>query len=96
MNWTTPTGRSSTGRPSVETSGAAGRLVSALALGSGGRTLLAARSTSDDGTAEVWGTATHRRKPPWAPSTRAGSPCGPTADCSPVPATGTPSCPPVA
>ncbi len=48
-------------RTSFETSGAADRLVSALALGSGGRTLLAARSAGDDGTAEVWDTAAHRR-----------------------------------
>ncbi|KUN58962.1 hypothetical protein AQJ46_42610 [Streptomyces canus] len=48
-------------RTSFETSGAADRMVSALALGSGGRTLLAARSTSGGSTAEVWDTAAHRR-----------------------------------
>ncbi|WP_063785933.1 helix-turn-helix domain-containing protein [Streptomyces sp. MMG1533] len=48
-------------RTSFETSGAADRIVSALALGTDGRTLLAARSTSGDGTAEVWDTAAHRR-----------------------------------
>ncbi|MDF3143217.1 hypothetical protein PBV88_18450, partial [Streptomyces sp. T21Q-yed] len=48
-------------RTSFETSGAADRIVSALALGTGGRTLLAARSPGDDGTAEVWDTAAHRR-----------------------------------
>ncbi|MFF7647512.1 hypothetical protein [Streptomyces canus] len=48
-------------RTSFRTSGAADRIVSALALGTDGRTLLAARSTSGDGTAEVWDTAAHRR-----------------------------------
>ncbi|WP_128435021.1 helix-turn-helix domain-containing protein [Streptomyces cyaneus] len=48
-------------RTSFETSGAADRIVSALALGSGGRTLLAARSATGDGTSEVWDTAAHRR-----------------------------------
>lgn len=48
-------------RTSFETSGAADRVVSALALGTDGRTLLAARSPNDDGTAEVWDTAAHRR-----------------------------------
>ncbi|WP_405652003.1 hypothetical protein [Streptomyces sp. NBC_00019] len=48
-------------RTSFQTSGAADRIVSALALGTGGRTLLAARSPSGDGTTEVWDTAAHRR-----------------------------------
>ncbi|MFE7927356.1 hypothetical protein ACFU6S_01230 [Streptomyces sp. NPDC057456] len=48
-------------RTSFETSGAADRTVSALALDTGGRTLLAARSTSGAGTAEVWDTTAHRR-----------------------------------
>jgi WD40 repeat protein/transcriptional regulator with XRE-family HTH domain len=48
-------------RTSFETSGAADRVVSALALGSGGRTLLAARSTGGAGTVEVWDTVAHRR-----------------------------------
>ncbi|MEU5888942.1 hypothetical protein ABZ835_19170 [Streptomyces sp. NPDC047461] len=47
-------------RTSFQTSGAADRIVSALALGTGGRTLLAARSPGD-GTTEVWDTAAHRR-----------------------------------
>ncbi|MFI9169213.1 nSTAND1 domain-containing NTPase [Streptomyces lincolnensis] len=48
-------------RTSFQTSGAADRMVSALALGTGGRTLLAARSPGGDGTTEVWDTAAHRR-----------------------------------
>ncbi|WP_405467735.1 hypothetical protein [Streptomyces canus] len=56
--WDVPAHRVHT---SFETSGAADRIVSALALGTGGRTLLAARSTSGDGTTEVWDTTAHRR-----------------------------------
>ncbi|WP_405846625.1 hypothetical protein [Streptomyces sp. NBC_01518] len=48
-------------RTSFQTSGAADRIVSALALGAGGRTLLAARSPGGDGTTEVWDTTAHRR-----------------------------------
>ncbi|NEB05088.1 hypothetical protein [Streptomyces sp. SID13726] len=49
-------------RTSFETSGAVDRAVEALALGPGGRTLLAGRDTlSGVGTAEVWDTRTHRR-----------------------------------
>ncbi|MCD9878431.1 nSTAND1 domain-containing NTPase [Streptomyces guryensis] len=48
-------------RTSFETSGAADRTVYALALGPGGRTLLAARSAGGDSTAEVWDTRSHRR-----------------------------------
>jgi WD40 repeat protein/transcriptional regulator with XRE-family HTH domain len=48
-------------RTSFETSGAADRTVVALALGSGGRSLLAVRDTNGGGAAEVWDTGTHRR-----------------------------------
>ncbi|MEU9174499.1 helix-turn-helix domain-containing protein [Streptomyces sp. NPDC048420] len=48
-------------RTRFETSGAADRAVSGLALGPGGRTLLAVRGTNDSGTAELWDTAAHRR-----------------------------------
>ncbi|WP_097214953.1 MULTISPECIES: nSTAND1 domain-containing NTPase [unclassified Streptomyces] len=48
-------------RTSLTTSGAADRPVSALALGAGGGTLLAARSASGGDAAEVWDTRTHRR-----------------------------------
>ncbi|MFF0015945.1 helix-turn-helix domain-containing protein [Streptomyces sp. NPDC005374] len=48
-------------RTSFETSGAADRAVSGLALGPGGRTLLAVRDTNGGGTVELWDTATHRR-----------------------------------
>lgn len=48
-------------RTSFDTSGAADRIVSALALGPGGRTLLAARSSTEGGAAEVWDTTSHRR-----------------------------------
>ncbi|MEV0742049.1 hypothetical protein AB0I51_40315 [Streptomyces sp. NPDC050549] len=48
-------------RTSFETSGAADRTVYALALGPGGRTLLAVRSTGGGSAAEVWDTRGHRR-----------------------------------
>lgn len=48
-------------RTSFETSGAADRAVAGLALGPGGRTLLALRETNGSGTAELWDTAAHRR-----------------------------------
>ncbi|MBK6014160.1 hypothetical protein [Streptomyces sp. MBT53] len=48
-------------RTSFETSGAADRAVYALALGPGGRTLLAVRSTGTGSAAEVWDTRSHRR-----------------------------------
>lgn len=48
-------------RTSFDTSGAADRIVSALALGPGGRTLLAARSSAEGGAAEVWDTTSRRR-----------------------------------
>ncbi|CBG75787.1 putative WD-40 repeat protein [Streptomyces scabiei 87.22] len=53
--------RDHTVRTVLTTSGAADRPVSAIALGPAGRTLLAARSASDDSGAEVWDTRTHRR-----------------------------------
>ncbi|AMW08196.1 hypothetical protein A4E84_00770 [Streptomyces qaidamensis] len=52
--------RAHTVRTSFTTSGAADRPVSALALGAGGRTLLAVRSAGDGEAAEVWDTRTHR------------------------------------
>ncbi|MFI7016960.1 helix-turn-helix domain-containing protein [Streptomyces sp. NPDC050164] len=52
--------RDRTVRTSFTTSGAADRPVSALALGTDGRTLLAARSAGDGEAAEVWDTRTHR------------------------------------
>ncbi|MFG2456146.1 helix-turn-helix domain-containing protein [Streptomyces sp. NPDC048523] len=52
--------RAHTVRTSFTTSGAADRPVSALALGTGGRTLLAVRSAGDGEAAEVWDTRTHR------------------------------------
>ncbi len=48
-------------RTVLDTSGAADRPVTALALGPGGRTLLAARAAPDSYTAEVWDTRAHRR-----------------------------------
>ncbi|MDC2957924.1 hypothetical protein PO587_26040 [Streptomyces gilvifuscus] len=48
-------------RTSFETSGAADRTVYALALGPGGRTLLAVRSTGGGSAAEVWDTHDRRR-----------------------------------
>jgi WD40 repeat protein len=48
-------------RTSFETSGAADRAVAGLALGPGGRTLLALRESNGSGTAELWDTAAHRR-----------------------------------
>ncbi|KJK34264.1 hypothetical protein UK15_36875 [Streptomyces variegatus] len=53
--------RDRTVRTSFTTSGAADRPVSALALGAGGDTLLAARSASGGDAAEAWDTRTHRR-----------------------------------
>lgn len=47
-------------RTSFTTSGAADRPVSALALGTGGRTVMAVRSAGDGQAAEVWDTRTHR------------------------------------
>ncbi|MFF4060643.1 helix-turn-helix domain-containing protein [Streptomyces sp. NPDC001668] len=47
-------------RTTFETSGAADRAVSGLALGPEGRTLLAVRD-ANGGTVEMWDTATHRR-----------------------------------
>ncbi|MET7688154.1 helix-turn-helix domain-containing protein [Streptomyces sp. NPDC005483] len=48
-------------RTSFETSGAADRTVFALALGPGGRQLVAGRDTDGVGTAELWDTGTRRR-----------------------------------
>ncbi|MDQ1069043.1 nSTAND1 domain-containing NTPase [Streptomyces canus] len=48
-------------RTVLDTSGAADRPVTALALGPGGRTLLAARAAPDVSTTEVWDTRAHRR-----------------------------------
>ncbi|WP_416974023.1 hypothetical protein [Streptomyces sp. 4F14] len=48
-------------RTVFDTSGAADRPVTALTLGSGGRTLLVVRSTAGTSTAEVWNTRDHRR-----------------------------------
>jgi WD40 repeat protein len=48
-------------RTSFETSGAADRAVFALALGPGGRTLVAGRDADGAGTAELWDTATRHR-----------------------------------
>jgi WD40 repeat protein/transcriptional regulator with XRE-family HTH domain len=47
-------------RTVIETSGGADRPVTTLALGPGGRTLLAGRATTDDDTTEVWDTRDHR------------------------------------
>ncbi|MFF1303652.1 helix-turn-helix domain-containing protein [Streptomyces sp. NPDC058307] len=52
--------RAHTVRTSFTTSGAADRPVSALALGTGGRTLLAVRSAGDREAAEVWDTRARR------------------------------------
>ncbi|MFD5945647.1 hypothetical protein ACFWAZ_05595 [Streptomyces collinus] len=48
-------------RTVFDTSGAADRPATALALGPGGRTLLAVRSTAGTSTMEVWNTRDHRR-----------------------------------
>ncbi|MGQ4383042.1 nSTAND1 domain-containing NTPase [Streptomyces sp. SAS_270] len=48
-------------RTVFDTSGAADRPATALALGPGGRTLLAVRSTAGTSTTEVWNTRDHRR-----------------------------------
>ncbi|MER6711306.1 helix-turn-helix domain-containing protein [Streptomyces sp. NPDC000877] len=48
-------------RTSFETSGAADRTVHALALGPGGRTLMAARAMGGSGATEIWDTGTHHR-----------------------------------
>ncbi|MFD9435770.1 hypothetical protein [Streptomyces sp. NPDC060002] len=48
-------------RTVLDTPGAADRPVTALALGPGGRTLLAVRATADSSTTEVWNTRDHRR-----------------------------------
>jgi WD40 repeat protein len=48
-------------RTVFETSGAADRLATSLALGPGGRTLLAVRAAADSYATEVWDTENHRR-----------------------------------
>ncbi|MER5806329.1 hypothetical protein [Streptomyces mirabilis] len=48
-------------RTAFDTSGAADRPATALALGPGGRTLLTDRATADNYTTEVWDTRDHRR-----------------------------------